>query len=434
MMVNQNLNEQYERRGGMDKLRRGICILRRYGIRAGTMRKKLALYTSLLDKYGCICTFPVTASLVYKYSDILKKLISRKIEIAIHGYTHIDLTELSQEEQSEEIEKAIQEFRDLRLPLSGFRSPYLRWNLDTVQAIGKSGLSYSSNRTFLWDIPEIENVNRNRLASYRKVIEFYGAQHVDEYLSLPRFLAGVLDIPVSLPDDEMLVERLRFADASQIGQIWNSILEMSYRYGELFTLQLHPERIEICRQALHDILKRAISMKPKVWIANLSEIAEWWRLKDMFTIKAEKLNSPFSYVIEVNCSENAALLARNVDIQCDTRDWLYGYQLVDRRRFQLTSPIRPFVGVSSLCPRQYMSFLKSNGYAVEISDKKHDYGIYIDENVKSLSERRLATMIENSNAPVLRFWRWPDGARSALCITGDIDWITLLDFLPRIWK
>ena len=34
--------------------------------------------------------------------------------------------------------------------------------------------------------------------------------------------------------------------------------------------------------------------------------------------------------------------------------------------------------------------------------------------------------------PVIRLWPWPNGMRSALCITGDLDALSLLDYAARL--
>ena len=41
-------------------------------------------------------------------------------------------------------------------------------------------------------------------------------------------------------------------------------------------------------------------------------------------------------------------------------------------------------------------------------------------------------MVEAPSAPLLRFSRWPAAARSALVISGDIDSLTLWDYLWRL--
>ena len=44
----------------------------------------------------------------------------------------------------------------------------------------------------------------------------------------------------------------------------------------------------------------------------------------------------------------------------------------------------------------------------------------------------LERAIENSRTPLVRFWPWPDGQRSALCLTGDLDALSLADYATRL--
>ena len=47
-------------------------------------------------------------------------------------------------------------------------------------------------------------------------------------------------------------------------------------------------------------------------------------------------------------------------------------------------------------------------------------------------ERAILAEIDASPAPLVRLWRWPNGAQSALAVTGDIDALTLFDFGLRL--
>ena len=60
---------------------------------------------------------------------------------------------------------------------------------------------------------------------------------------------------------------------------WLRILSETYHLGELFTIQLHPERIELCAKALSGILSEARALVPAVWLARMDEVAAWWRAR-----------------------------------------------------------------------------------------------------------------------------------------------------------
>ena len=70
----------------------------------------------------------------------------------------------------------------------------------------------------------------------------------------------MIDIPVNLPDDEIMVERLQIDEQSQAA-IWLAILETTYTRGDLFTVQLHPERSFECSYALRAVLDLLQSIK-----------------------------------------------------------------------------------------------------------------------------------------------------------------------------
>lgn len=403
------------------------------------MARKLALYTSVLKSCGCAATFPITASLLRTHKNLITDLGEAGIEIASHGHDHLDLTKLSREEQQKQIERARQTFKHLQLPLSGFRSPYLRWNSDTVEAIGRAGFSYSSNRSLLWDLAGLANLSQGRQIDYIRASQFYGAKNVDGYLSLPRFIGEVIDIPVSLPDDEMLVERLRLTNGEQIERIWSLMLDMSHERGELFTLQLHPERIGLCHEALKGVLERAISIKPGVWIARLCEIADWYREKRSFSASIQE-RSNLEFQVDLYCSERATVLVRNLEIQSEMEPWYGYYKTVRQRCLVFRNGFRPVIGVPEDSPHALLSFLRQEGYIIEISDRRSDYQIYLD-GLKDFSpemELGIVRKIERENLPLIRFWRWPCKARSALAVTGDIDSVTVSDFVWRflngIWS
>jgi hypothetical protein len=61
--------------------------------------------------------------------------------------------------------------------------------------------------------------------------------------------------------------------------------------------------------------------------------------------------------------------------------------------------------------------------------------IYLDGEIlaKLPNNVELINYIETSPAPLVRYWRWPDGAKSALSVTGDLDALSLLDYVSRLF-
>ena len=75
----------------------------------------------------------------------------------------------------------------------------------------------------------------------------------------------------------------------------------------------------------------------------------------------------------------------------------------------------------------------AEGHIVERSVDRGAYGIYLESVDVSdeAGKKTVIDQIENSSAPLVRLWRWPNGARSCLVVSGDIDSITLVDFMMR---
>jgi hypothetical protein len=53
------------------------------------------------------------------------------------------------------------------------------------------------------------------------------------------------------------------------------------------------------------------------------------------------------------------------------------------------------------------------------------------ENHDHASIEACRRVIDESRRPLLRFGRWPRACRSALAVTGDIDALTIWDFVQR---
>jgi hypothetical protein len=355
--------------------------------------------------------------------------------MAIHGYLHTDHSQLTLDEQVDFFQRAIDTFSKCQIPFSGFRAPFLRVNESTSQALSRLHFSYNSSQAVLWDVIDPSGYSEYQIKEYERVHEFYGARRAQTCLALPRSNNGLVEIPITMPDDEGLVERLGITDRKTIGEIWRRILEKIYDRGELFTVSLHPERIFICEGPLSDVVQQAKQLDPPVWIATLKEIAAWWQEKQSFTLDIAS-PSDGKYVVQTSCSPRSTLLVKNCKTNTPARQWYGGWQSIAAGDFVLESPGRPVIGVSQSTAPAAVQFLRSEGYTVETGGPVDRYGLYLDnlEDFTEADEKKLAERVEKTNAPLLRYWRWPDRTRCCLCVTGDIDSITLMDFALRIFE
>jgi hypothetical protein len=136
--------------------------------------------------------------------------------------------------------------------------------------------------------------------------------------------------------------------------------------------------------------------------------------------------------VNLDADGEARLVTRGLAV--DGEPWDGSETLVDRRSFEASSERMPVVGVSRRTPREVRAFLTEEGLPYEDSEDRRAYGAYVDIAEADWSETAVLESIERSPGPLVRLLRWPRGARSALAVTGDIDALTLKDFVLRSWE
>lgn len=413
---------------------RTIKIFKRYGFTKRQIQNCLLRYVNLMHRHNCVPSFPITARILEKYPTLIKRFVNDGIEFAVHGYVHSDYTKLSSKSLIEHFEKAIKIFRTLNIPFNGFRCPYLKWNEEILEVMSSFNFSWDSSQTVIWDFFNGEEVNSEKWKNYQKILAQYKPYNAINYIIRPTLRYNFVEIPVSLPDDDILVDRLGIKNKETIENIWTKILKATYEQGEIFTLQLHPERISFCENALESILEQALNLNPPIWIASLSEIANWWNEKKDFSFEINELQEN-RYQVKAKCSERATLLVRNSQHNTPEKDFFHGYNITESNMFFIESSTKPVVGISENSSIALFNFLKEEGIPFEVSNNKNKYGIYLG-NFTTFGEqngKEVLDKINNSSSSLVRFWRWPENTKSAFAITGDIDSITSIDFIMRVF-
>ncbi len=402
---------------------RARTITSRYGLTAGKMDRILSEFVDTLREFDCGATFPITTAALARSRGVVEKYQAQNIEFAVHGYYHVDHSQLSLDEQISQLVKARQLFRQRGVTSDGFRCPYLRWNEDTIAAVAATAFQYDSSQGLVWDVAgDLET------DTYRQVLQFYGAVSAQAYPALPRIEGDLLRIPYCLPDDESLIDRFHLSPHQPEPNPWLAILDETYRLGELFTLGLHPERIRLCKSWLTDTLRRARTLSPHVWITRLDEAARWWRARlDTRIVVTSQDNAILR--LQTEGPDGLAILARGVVCHSPTEIWDGHSRLADGTELTFSSPIRPFIGVPPASDPALSSFLRQQGYIVETASGPGEHAFFLDRpQFGARDERPLLAEIEDGDRPLVRLGRWPHGARSALVVTGDIDALTLWDY------
>ncbi len=421
-------------RGIVNLTLRANTLLKRFSFTPAKMESLLDCGIKMHQEFGLKLSLPVTAIILERYPKIIQKLQNNDVELAVHGYVHIDYAKLSKEKQLKHFIRAIKIFKKYGIKFHGFRAPYTRWNKDTFLAIQELAFLWESSKTVLWDVLNKYKsiLPEKNWKAYKKVLKLYNPIDASAHPVLPEIKENFVEIPVSLPDDEIMTDRLNLSPET-IQKVWKEILKITYERGELFTLQIHPERFKLLKKIIIEVVKDGKNYTPKIWIANLSEIAKWWREKSKFSAKIREVDNG-NYKIVFNCSHRATILCRNVlPLQNQIEPWYNSYQRViaPSNELQIQSKLRPVIGIGSNCSQTLKNFLEGEGYILE-QGKKENYGIYF-EDIKDFNEFEILKQIEKGDLPLIRFWRWPDGTRSCLSIAGDIDSLTLIDFFMRIF-
>jgi peptidoglycan/xylan/chitin deacetylase (PgdA/CDA1 family) len=406
-------------------------ITRRYGLTTYLIDRSLFQFFELLKQFDCPATLPITALPFSRNHQKATKYRSTNIELAVHGYTHIDYSQSNNGTIGRHLQAALKIFTQEGISPTGFRSPYLSRSDKLYSALAGAGFCYVSNQPFLWEGIDLGTHSPAQHASYARALSYYNPWKSGERLSLPRQMNGLVEIPVTLPDDEILVDRLG-GSSGLATRVWLNVLSQSYQRGELFTLQLHPERTALCADSLAAVLAEARQRKPGVWCAQLDEVAAWWNARSQANLIISNQGNG-DYNCLVNGPENLTVLVRGVMTDVPSSAWMNGYRVVKEKQFHLRSPLRPLIGVPLSSPSRLITFLQHQGFAVELSPDRELYGCYIDdEDFVDTDERRIMEIIDSSNCQIVRLGFWPNGYASAMCVTGDIDAFTLWDFGMRI--
>jgi glycosyltransferase involved in cell wall biosynthesis/peptidoglycan/xylan/chitin deacetylase (PgdA/CDA1 family) len=410
--------------------RRAAVLAKRYGVTPPKAERRILACVRHLAGHGCHPTFPIPGAIVDKYGEFSRTLQAMGVELAIHGYEHVDFRSLSPAEAGYQFVKAGNVFRAQRIHADGYRCPYLSATEALRRVIPDGLVQYSSNDAIWWEGMAGCDTGNAVFDTLRRV---YRAESSQAVVATPRLSNGLVEIPVSLPDDLQLSDGLNL-DPSGIQQVWTAMLHQVHRRGELFVLLFHPESYDQCAQAFENVLTEARRMRPGVWVTQLRDISHWWREKSAFAVELSPRGAS-GLRLHFHCSDRATVLVRHLDAP-NTDPWVDAYRVLNGRTLEMRGHVRPFVGLAPDVPNRVVSFLAEQGYILDHGETGQECGVYLDAKcVRRLeTDVQLVDHIESSPAHLVRFWRWPDQYRSALCVSGDVDALTLVDYAARLFN
>jgi peptidoglycan/xylan/chitin deacetylase (PgdA/CDA1 family) len=246
-------------------------MARRYGLSDKRMFRTLSQMSADARDRKIGMTVPVVGSVLSgRRADFLKSISHDRFEIAVHGYSHDDFSSLEVERLREDISKAKATFEGFGFRPLGYRSPYLRPKDGLSRLLSEYGFSFSSSKAAASD---------RSAASNRAVLEvsdaiareIYGPQISDPRSVSLRQENRVIEIPVSLPDDEILIDRMGIREEGALEGILADIIGASLKSDSFAVIQIHPERYPFFRNALLSIADRM--MREGVRFITLGELS-----------------------------------------------------------------------------------------------------------------------------------------------------------------
>ena len=429
-------------KGAHNFTRRLGTVFTRFGFSESPIRHALHTIIDTLQEYNGAPTFFIPAVVLGRHPALIAEIARDGAEIGIHGYVHNDYRTLSIGEQYRQTRQAISVFEKNKIAYQGFRNPYLGWTEESLDVYASMGINYESNVAVLHDVVDLNPFSPLLRSGYSKSLKLFQAAPCSMYALRPFFEGALLRIPTSIPDDEMLFDRLRITDPLEVGYIWSRVMQRVYDRGGLYTLNFHPERGVLCKPALETLLSYARSRPFPVWVARIADVAQWWNERTAFRLSITSLGSD-RWLVETTCTPRATLLARHLTVENQPITPWYGSSIrVKSDNFTVKAPHCPCIGVSAQTPQHVLDFLNQQGYPVVrcSQGEAHIYALYLDKpeglgetrEKQEECKRALVEQIEALEAPFLYFGCWPNGNRAALAISGDIDSVTVQDFFLRI--
>jgi peptidoglycan/xylan/chitin deacetylase (PgdA/CDA1 family) len=398
-----------------------LNIFKNYGFTRVPFSNLLDRYVEFLNDYTVRPTFPVTALALHRHPDLFKKLQDRGVEFAIHGYRHVDYTQLEPRIIRSHLEKAVQIFKQNGIQYQGFRFPFLRRNLESTRIVSEFDFGWESSEVIAWPIPELPGSSQVRLRDIEKLLFSYQVKSAGEQASVPWPYQGCLEIPVSMPDDDLLIERLHVSQAF-IRTVWRSMLESSRERNELLVLQMHPERFFAFRSALRDLIHRA--RRRDIWIASLREVSGWWQ--ERARLRVDLIKKRGGWLVAADGNSMVAFEIGKNGGRPGAREWrtLNPGQKVE-------SQSKPVIGLTRPAPHEMIDILNQEGYLFEKAGNTR-YSLLLNDT--DLKDREsLVQRIEQNIHPLIRKKRWPRSFQSSLSVTGDIDGIDFWDYWTRFY-
>ena len=407
-------------RGPKNAAKRLPTILHRFGLSAAKSIKNFEQVLAVTDRHSVTPTLPVTAVTAKRHPNVVNWLRDRGVELALHGYVHNDYSALSATEQLIQIQRARTEMTSLGFPVRGWRCPYSRWNPETIKALNATGFEYDATPVYEWPAFQQEGIHlgADEQADYDRLCRLFNVRDAATRAVLPELVEGLTQIPMSIPQDEDMVDRLHLG-TGDISRVWLRVLRDSHCHGEVFAICLHPERARFCAEPLDATLTEARRLG-NVWIAPLGDISDWWKERAQARVELHSTGDG-SWKVATNASSRVSTTFANL-------------RLEGTGSAEIDSAHKPAAYASSAWPVSTLNRIIEAGFVVEGNGAgPAGYTVDLDQEFSPADDAEVVVRaLQSRGHELVRIQPWPDNFASCLSITGDIDALTLFDFAMRL--
>jgi hypothetical protein len=255
------------RKGSRETLGRVARLPFRYGVTPFKLHRQLQVMSTELNKRDITPTVHVTTSSLDAHPEIAADL--KTMEVGLHGHYHVGYSGLTRERQAHDLDASREVAARLGFEVSGFRAPYLRADRTTLELLGERAFEYDSS--FPAVIPIFPGTIGSRVE--RAITRRYGTCEIPPEVGRADGLP--IEVPVSLPDDEILLDAMGIRSPAVLRRVFESMARSAAESQSALVLQVHPERFGLCAGAIYAVIDLAAELGG--WKATIGDIARWER-------------------------------------------------------------------------------------------------------------------------------------------------------------
>ena len=226
--------------------RPGVLSQGTYGAKVG-----IDLVLDLLGRKGMKATFFVPGRVAERYPRKVARILAEGHEVAVHGYTHRSPTDLSRNEEQDELQKALAVLRGIGAEPVGYRSPSWDFSENTLSLLAAEGIKYSSNM--------MDDIRPYRHEGF-------------DIVELP--VQWILDDAPHFWFDDVANWSKKISRPSEVREIWEEEFLGICELGGLTVLTMHPQIIgRPSRLRMLDVFLDVVKAQASVRVSTAREAA-----------------------------------------------------------------------------------------------------------------------------------------------------------------